>query len=357
MKPPLWQDAAEKTFKSLFEGAGSSRWIARRCCEVIAYLQNGSVVNRLSVEQGLSAYRTFRETSNQPFEKHGITLDTSPPYQAFIVKTEVQEAFEHGKLEWADTSGETSLMSKRFDTYEEAYYHASNRTKELGVAHGIERAKEYRIDGFNVHMLPKPENRYGWELRCEAVEIGSPVLYKQESQRLERQRAQMRYSEESTTRENPLRVGTKRIKVNGVEYPFIAVSDHWRPALLHENRLVWIHYYRAIEGLRRGIFKVYYATVKVPYNRLPWTIDNACFGSEENGREFRTLKEAIDVAMILAEDRGRMIEIASKSSVAEAGRKGGLVKSEKKAKQVKENGAKGGRPKSAVLSPDLKLFE
>ena len=71
----------------------------------------------------------------------------------------------------------TTTMSKRFDTYEEAYYHASSRTRELKIAHGIERAIEFGRLGFNVSMLPQPGNRYGWELRCEAVEVGSPVLY------------------------------------------------------------------------------------------------------------------------------------------------------------------------------------
>lgn len=237
-------------------------------------------------------------------------------------------------------------MSKRFETYEEAYYHASNRTKELGVAHGIERAKEYDIDGFNVHMFPKPENRYGWELRCETVEIGSPVLYKEESQRLERQRAQMRYQEESTTRENPLRVGTKRIRINGVEYPFIGVSDHWRPALLHENRLVWIHHYRTIKGLRRGFFQVFHAVGKVPFNRLPWTLDNRVIktGGRYNDGQFETIIEAVNTALLIAQEKEAENQRSNAASLL--GRRGGLVRSEKKAEKSRANGIKGGRKRA-----------
>lgn len=153
----------------------------------------------------------------------------------------------------------------------------------------------------------------------------------------------LRYQEESTTRENPLRVGTKRIKINGVEYPFIAVSDHWRPALLHDNRMVWIHHYRAVEGLRRGIFKVYYATVKVPYNRLPWTMDNQVIntGGRYNDGKFETLIEALNVALLIAQEKE--VELERSNAASLLGRRGGLVKSERKAEKVRENGKKGGR--------------
>lgn len=140
----------------------------------------------------------------------------------------------------------------------------------------------------------------------------------------------MRYQEELTTRENPLCIGTKHIKIKGVEYPFIAVSDHWRPALLHESRMVWISHYRAVKGLRPGIFKVYYATVRVPFNRLPWTVDNESHG------EFTDLVEAIEAAMRIAE---------VKMAAASLGKLGGLVKSEKKAMGSRENGKMGGRRK------------
>lgn len=140
----------------------------------------------------------------------------------------------------------------------------------------------------------------------------------------------MRYQEELTTRENPLCIGTKHIKIKGVEYPFIAVSDHWRPALLHESRMVWVHHYRAVKGLRPGIFRVYYAKVKVPYNRLPWTVDNESHG------EFTDLVEAIEAAMRIAE---------VKMAAASLGKMGGMARSEKKAIGSRENGKMGGRRK------------
>lgn len=148
----------------------------------------------------------------------------------------------------------------------------------------------------------------------------------------------MRYQEESTTRENPIRIGTKRIKINGIEYPFVAVSDSGVPALLHENRLVWIRHYRAIEGLRSRVFKGYYATGKVPYNRLPWTTDNQNYG------EYGTLIEAVNAALLIAQEKE--IELERSQAASLLGRQGGLVKSEVKAKKSRENGIKGGRKKS-----------
>lgn len=149
----------------------------------------------------------------------------------------------------------------------------------------------------------------------------------------------LRYPEESTSRDNPLRIGTKRIKINGIEFPFVAVSDSWVPALLHENRLVWIRHYRAIEGLRSRTFKVYYATGKVPYNRLPWTIDNQC-----DSQEYGTLIEAVNAALLIAHEK----EVESQRSNAASllGRQGGLAKSVVKSRKSKENGIKGGRKRS-----------
>jgi len=135
----------------------------------------------------------------------------------------------------------------------------------------------------------------------------------------------MRYPGEGQT----LQIGTKNIKLKGVEYPFIAVSDHWRPALLHNSRLVWIHHYRAIKGLRPAVFKVYYATANVPYNRLPWTVDN-----ESDGNEYTTLEEAINVAMSIAE---------RKLAAVMLGRIGGLATTVKKSAAARENGKLGGR--------------
>lgn len=73
-------------------------------------------------------------------------------------------------------------MSTRFDTYEEAYYFASTRANASRLSQGIARAVEFGKVGYNVSFLPKPGKRFGWELRCEAVEPGAPILYGPEAQ-------------------------------------------------------------------------------------------------------------------------------------------------------------------------------
>lgn len=66
-------------------------------------------------------------------------------------------------------------MATRFKTYDEARAWAEQQTFELSQAHGIEKQPGYHGETeWSVFMLPKPENRYGYELRCEAVEIGTP---------------------------------------------------------------------------------------------------------------------------------------------------------------------------------------
>ena len=40
---------------------------------------------------------------------------------------------------------------------------------------GIEKANEYGKQVFRVHTLPRPENRYGFELRCEIVRPSDPL--------------------------------------------------------------------------------------------------------------------------------------------------------------------------------------
>lgn len=147
----------------------------------------------------------------------------------------------------------------------------------------------------------------------------------------------LRYPHEGTA----IRIGTKRIKISGVEHPFIAVSDHWRPAIMHENRLVWIYHYRKIEGLRRAVFKVFYATAKVPYNRLPWTVDNRSFGN----KEYLSLKDAIEDALAVAENREWVEKMESEVAARQLGQKGGSVRSERKTLSSKENGKRGGRPR------------
>lgn len=101
--------------------------------------------------------------------------------------------------------------------------------------------------------------------------------------------------------------------------------------------MVWIHHYRAIKGLRPSVFKVYYATVKVPYNRLPWTVDN-----KSDDIEYITLEEAIQVAIELAEKRKTLAQALSQAA-ANLGKMGGMVISEDKSLAARENGKRGGR--------------
>lgn len=68
-------------------------------------------------------------------------------------------------------------MSTRFYTYENAYNFASTRANASGLSQGIAVAVEYGKVGYNVSFLPRVGKRFGWELRCEAVEPGAPILY------------------------------------------------------------------------------------------------------------------------------------------------------------------------------------
>lgn len=61
-----------------------------------------------------------------------------------------------------------------FKTYEEAKTFALEQAMKLDIAHGIEKPTAY--SGWTVKMLPLPQNRFGFELRCEAVE--PPSFYR-----------------------------------------------------------------------------------------------------------------------------------------------------------------------------------
>src|ERR1700730_13490339 len=65
-------------------------------------------------------------------------------------------------------------MSKRFENYFDAHSYALELAKTLGRETGIEKAKEFGRHGFNVHHLPNPENRSGFELKCEIVRPMDP---------------------------------------------------------------------------------------------------------------------------------------------------------------------------------------
>ena len=66
-------------------------------------------------------------------------------------------------------------MSERFSTWKEAHSAAVRLARSLGHDVGIWRQEEFGRDGYNIRSLPKPENRYGHELRCEVVAPGDPL--------------------------------------------------------------------------------------------------------------------------------------------------------------------------------------
>ncbi len=61
-------------------------------------------------------------------------------------------------------------MSKFIVDYHEARRYAQERANSLGLPFGIEAANEYGRKGHTVKLLPRPENRQGWEMRCEVVD-------------------------------------------------------------------------------------------------------------------------------------------------------------------------------------------
>lgn len=59
-------------------------------------------------------------------------------------------------------------MSESFKEYKAAKDFAIGKVREMRIAYGIEKNKLFNT--WSVFMLPKKENRYGFELRCEALE-------------------------------------------------------------------------------------------------------------------------------------------------------------------------------------------
>lgn len=61
-------------------------------------------------------------------------------------------------------------MICRFKNWKDAYLAALALANQLGHDVGIWKQIEYGQEGYNIRSLPKPENRYGHELRCEVVQ-------------------------------------------------------------------------------------------------------------------------------------------------------------------------------------------
>ena len=70
-------------------------------------------------------------------------------------------------------------MTKTFplSQYKEAFNHAAKKATELNMAVGIEKTREFTSTIFRSgFLLPKKENRCGFELTCEVVEPGQPFM-------------------------------------------------------------------------------------------------------------------------------------------------------------------------------------
>jgi hypothetical protein len=66
-------------------------------------------------------------------------------------------------------------MAAAFDTWKEAHTYAVKLSRQLGREVGIEKMKQFGKEVHLVHHLPKPQNRYGFELRCEIVAPSDPL--------------------------------------------------------------------------------------------------------------------------------------------------------------------------------------
>lgn len=66
-------------------------------------------------------------------------------------------------------------MSQSFREWKVAHTAAVELARLLKRETGIEKAKEFGKEVYRVHSLPKPENRCGFELRCEIVRPGDPL--------------------------------------------------------------------------------------------------------------------------------------------------------------------------------------
>ena len=59
--------------------------------------------------------------------------------------------------------------------WKDAHAAAVTLARQLGREVGILKAKEYTSTVFQVIHLPKPQNRQGFELRCEVVSPSDPL--------------------------------------------------------------------------------------------------------------------------------------------------------------------------------------
>lgn len=62
-----------------------------------------------------------------------------------------------------------------FTVWKEAHTAAVLLARQLNKEVGIYKTKEYNKQVYQVLHLPKPQNRQGFELRCELVDPGDPL--------------------------------------------------------------------------------------------------------------------------------------------------------------------------------------
>jgi hypothetical protein len=66
-----------------------------------------------------------------------------------------------------------------FATYHAAFNAGCDLARQLGHDVGLERVKlpgSKKGEAFRVFSLPKPENRYGFEARCEVITPDMPKM-------------------------------------------------------------------------------------------------------------------------------------------------------------------------------------
>ena len=66
-------------------------------------------------------------------------------------------------------------MSQFFRDYKEAHTAAVTLARAPNREVGLEKYTEYTTKGFRVFGLPNPENRQGFELRCQVVRPSDPI--------------------------------------------------------------------------------------------------------------------------------------------------------------------------------------
>lgn len=66
------------------------------------------------------------------------------------------------------------MKSFSISDYRGAFNHAVDLANNTKCAAGIQKAWLFSSYVYNVMLLPRKENRFGWELTCEVVEPGTP---------------------------------------------------------------------------------------------------------------------------------------------------------------------------------------